>query len=73
MPTFMMSSRERPDHDPGRLDEPGAGLLHGNAEACVLGAGRPAAEPEQAPPARQHVEERDLLGHAYGIVPGQDD
>ncbi len=61
------------DDDLRRLHEAGPRLLHRDAESRVLDARRAAAEPEEAPPPREHVEESDLLGDPDGIVPGQHD
>src|SRR5271169_5627694 len=40
------------------------GLTHRNAEALIFDARRSPAKAEQAAPAAQYVEERDLLGDA---------
>ena len=64
---------ERLDDDLGRLHEARPRFLHGHAEPRVLHGGRAAAEAEHAAAVREDVEQRDLLGHADRIVPGQDD
>ena len=64
---------ERLDHDLRRFHEARARLVHRDAEAGILHAGRPAAEAEETAAAAHDVEQRDLLGHAHGIVPREHD
>ena len=70
---FETLLRQRQAHDLGRFHEAPARLLHRDAEARVFHARRAAAEAEQAAPAAQHIEQRDLLGDPDRIVPRQHD
>src|SRR6185437_8085550 len=65
--------RQRLHHDLRGLDEARTGFLHRDAEASVFDARGAPAEAEHAAPATQYVEQRDLLGDAHRIVPGQHD
>ena len=56
-----------------RLGKARPGLAHRDAKAGVLDARRPPAKAEQAAPAAEDVEERDLLGDPDRIVPRQHD
>ena len=64
---------QRRDDDLGRLDKARPRLLHRHAEPLVFDAGRAAPEAEQAAPAAQDIEQRDLLGDAHRVVPRQHD
>ena len=65
--------RQRLDDDLRRLDKARPRLPHRDAEALVFDARRAAPEAEQAAPAAQDIEQRDLLGDAHRVVPRQHD
>ena len=65
--------RERFHHDLRRLHEAQPRLLHRDAKARVLHGGGAAAEAEETAAAGEDIEQRDLLRHPHGVVPGQDD
>src|SRR5713226_2485649 len=64
---------ERHDNDFRRLDETRSRLVHRNAKALILDGRGAAAKAEDAAPAREHIEHRDLLGDTDRVVPWQDD
>ena len=53
------------------LDEPGARLVHRNAEAAELDTSQAAPDSEDDAAAREVVEQRDTFGDAHGVVPWQ--
>ena len=70
---FKFRLAERKANELCRFDEARARLLHRNAEAGVFDRRSASAEAEQAAPAAQHVQQRDLFGDADRVVPWQHD
>src|SRR5438552_11284212 len=64
---------QRLDNDVRRLDKARPRLAHRDAEPLIFDARRAAPEAEQATPAAQDVQERDLLGDPDRVVPWQHD
>ncbi len=70
---FKFRLAERQADELRRLDEAWARFLHRDAEAGVFDRRRATAEAEQAAPAAQNVQQRDLFGDADRVVPWQHD
>ena len=70
---FETRLREAETNDVQPFLEARTRFVHRDAETFILHPGGTAAEPEDATPARQDVQQRNLFGNPDRIVPGNDD